>query len=184
LQFRRSVKDSPLILVDENNRAIGSESKNAVHRKGMLHRAFSIFLLDRRGRLLMQRRQADKYHSGSLWSNSCCGHPRWGRKTAAEARRRLGEELGLSAPLTFGFFARYRAALDKDVTENEFVYIYFGKSDAVPNPDPEEVSEIKYVSVAELERLRARAPQLLTYWLREYLTVYSNELKRCWRAAR
>src|SRR5262245_60091810 len=101
-----------LILVDERNRAAGVGGKNAVHRKGLLHRAFSIFIVDDKGRLLLQKRSATKYHSGGLWANSCCGHPRPGEPTVTAARRRLAEELAIEAPLTFGFFSRYRAALD------------------------------------------------------------------------
>jgi len=85
--------------------------QDAVHRAGALHRAFSIFIIDKRGRILLQQRAAQKYHSGELWANSCCGHPRPGERTVSAARRRLNEELGLSLPLTFGFFARYQANL-------------------------------------------------------------------------
>src|SRR5690349_14443430 len=94
-----------LILVDERNRAIGREEKWAVHKQGRLHRAFSIFLVDARGRLLLQRRSRAKYHSAGQWANSCCGHPRPGERTLAAARRRLREELGAGAALQFGFRA-------------------------------------------------------------------------------
>src|SRR5205085_8951 len=111
-----------------------------------LHRAFSIFIVDERGRILLQRRSAKKYHSGGLWANSCCGHPRPGEPTVAAARRRLAEELGLVAPLTFGFFSRYRADLDGGMQENEFVYVYFGPPTGAPEPDPAEVSEVEFAS--------------------------------------
>src|SRR5882672_3367199 len=116
-----------LILVDQRNRAIGRAEKWAVHVEGRLHRAFSIFLVDAHGRLLLQRRSRAKYHSAGLWANSCCGHPRPGERTVAAARRRLDEELGVGDPLRFGFFARYRAELDHGMQENEFVYVYFGR---------------------------------------------------------
>ncbi len=115
-----------LILVDEKNRAVGVAGKTSVHRAGLLHRAFSIFIVDDKGRILLQRRAREKYHSGGLLANSCCGHPRPGETTQAAARRRLTEELGIGAPLTFGFFSRYRADLDGGMQENEFVYVYFG----------------------------------------------------------
>src|SRR3979490_293525 len=101
--------EEQLILVDEANRAIGTGGKMAVHRAGALHRAFSIFVIDKRGRILLQQRAAQKYHSGELWANSCCGHPRPGERTVSAARRRLNEELGVTDPLSVGFFARYRA---------------------------------------------------------------------------
>ena len=118
--------DEPLILVDERNRAVGTAGKMAVHRAGLLHRAFSIFIVDARGRIVLQRRSAKKYHSAGLWANSCCGHPRPGERTLAAAHRRLHEELGISSPLVFGFYARYQADLDHGMHENEFVYVYFG----------------------------------------------------------
>ena len=86
--------NEPLILVDESNRAIGAAPKQAIHVAGLLHRAFSIFMVDARGRILLQQRNPRKYHSGGLWANSCCGHPRPGERTVTAARRRLNEELG------------------------------------------------------------------------------------------
>ena len=100
--------EEQLILVDERNRATGSAGKTAIHRSGLLHRAFSIFMVDGRGRIVLQQRSREKYHSGGLWANSCCGHPRPGERTYPAARRRLGEELGVTGELSFGFFARYR----------------------------------------------------------------------------
>ena len=119
--------EEQLILVDESNRATGHAGKTAVHRAGLLHRAFSIFMVDERGRMLLQQRSRKKYHSGGLWANSCCGHPRPGERTVTAARRRLGEELGVDGALSFGFFARYQAELDDGMHENEFVYVYFGR---------------------------------------------------------
>src|SRR5215216_3450594 len=95
-----------LILVSEKNRAIGQAEKLAVHEAGLLHRAFSIFLVDSGGRLLLQQRSRKKYHSAGLWANSCCGHPRPGESTLRAARRRLGEELGADARLRYAFQAR------------------------------------------------------------------------------
>ncbi|MBV8289625.1 MAG: NUDIX domain-containing protein, partial [Hyphomicrobiales bacterium] len=89
--------EEQLILVDERNRATGSAGKTAIHRAGLLHRAFSIFVVDARGRIVVQQRSPDKYHSGGLWANSCCGHPRCGERTIAAARRRLNEELGVTS---------------------------------------------------------------------------------------
>src|SRR5438045_6594578 len=132
--------DEQRILVDENNRAVGTGGKNAVHRAGLLHRAFSIFLVDAQGRLVLQQRHPHKYHSGGLWANSCCGHPRPGERTITAAARRLNEELGIDDSLRFGFFARYRADLDHGMHENEFVYVYFGAINGSPKRDPAEVA--------------------------------------------
>src|SRR5438477_12610607 len=138
--------DEQLILVDENNRAVGTGGKNAVHRAGLLHRAFSIFLVDAQGRLVLQQRHPHKYHSGGLWANSCCGHPRPGERTITAAARRLGEELGVTSTLSFGFFSRYRTALDHGMQENELVYVYFGRLESPPQPHPADVADVDYVS--------------------------------------
>jgi isopentenyl-diphosphate delta-isomerase len=163
------INNEPLILVDESNRAVGTGGKMDVHRAGLLHRAFSIFVVDARGRILLQQRNARKYHSGGLWANSCCGHPRPGDRTASAARRRLREELGISPPLTFGFFARYATDLDHGMRENEFVYVYFGLLESPPQPDPAEVSQLEWVSISALAQRIKREPNTFAYWLRHYI---------------
>jgi isopentenyl-diphosphate delta-isomerase len=173
--------DEKLILVDERNRATGTAGKTKIHRQALLHRAFSIFLVDPHGRLLLQKRQRDKYHSAGLWANSCCGHPRPGERTIRAAHRRLGEELGITSALTFGFFARYRAALDHGMHENEFVYVYFGPIEAPAQPNPREVSDITFVSVDELARRMEREPAAFTAWLRHYLKHHAAEIAKASR---
>jgi len=170
--------DEQLILVDEGNRAVGSGGKTAVHRAGLLHRAFSIFVVDEHGRILLQRRNPRKYHSGGLWANSCCGHPRPGERTMTAARRRLNEELGVDSPLAFGFFARYRAELDHGMTENELVYVYFGPLAGRPKPDPAEVAEVAFASPAEISRRIKREPDSFTYWLKHYFRHHYPEIAR------
>jgi isopentenyl-diphosphate delta-isomerase len=170
--------DESLILVDEHNRSTGSAGKNAVHRAGLLHRAFSIFLVDGRGRILLQRRSLEKYHSSGLWANSCCGHPRPGEQTLLAARRRLKEELGVDEPLSFGFFSRYRADLDRGMQENEFVYVYFGPLVSYLQPDPAEVSEVALLSPTEIKRRIARQPDAFTYWLKHYFQRHFAAISR------
>jgi isopentenyl-diphosphate delta-isomerase len=172
------MSEERLILVDEKNRAIGVDGKTAVHRKGVLHRAFSIFIVDDKGRILLQRRAREKYHSGGLLANSCCGHPRPGETTQAAARRRLTEELGIEAPLTFGFFSRYQAELGGGMQENEFVYVYFGPLTAQPNPDPAEVSDVEFASADEIAQRIARDPDAFVYWLRHYFENHGTEIAR------
>lgn len=177
-----------LILVDERNRATGHAEKWAVHQRGLLHRAFSIFLVDAAGRVLLQRRSRAKYHSGGLWANSCCGHPRPGERTAAAARRRLREELGADSPLNFGFRARYRTALPHGLTENEIVYVYFGPAPAVLQPNPDEVAGTTWTDFDDLRRDVRQRPGRYAYWLRYYLENHSaairTELHRVQRRAR
>jgi isopentenyl-diphosphate Delta-isomerase len=167
-----------LILVNEKNRAIGIGGKTPVHRAGLLHRAFSIFIVDDEGRILLQRRAREKYHSGGLLANSCCGHPRPGETTLVAARRRLTEELGIHAPLTFGFFSRYRADLDGGMQENEFVYVYFGPLVEQPKPNPAEVSHVEFASADEITGRIARQPDAFVYWLRHYFENHGSEIAR------
>jgi isopentenyl-diphosphate delta-isomerase len=177
-------RSDTLILVDERNRARGTAGKALVHRRALLHRAFSIFLVDGRGRLLLQQRQRGKYHSAGLWANSCCGHPRPGEPTARAAQRRLNEELGLASALTFGFFARYRAALDGGMHENEFVYVYFGPLEAEPKPDPAEISAIDLLTVEEVRRRIGRHPNSFAAWLKHYFRHHAREIATFADAAR
>ena len=167
-----------LILVDGRNRAIGRAEKWAVHQAGLLHRAFSIFLVEADGRLLLQQRSRAKYHSGGLWANSCCGHPRPGERTLAAARRRLGEELGATVPLRYAFRAQYCTALPNGLTENEIVYVFFGVAPPAFAPNPAEVSSLTRLSLPELKRDIARHPRRYAYWLRYYLKNHYAALRR------
>ena len=174
-----AVADELMILVDESNRALAAAPKQAVHRAGLLHRAFSIFMVDGRGRILLQQRNPRKYHSGGLWANSCCGHPRPGERTASAARRRLNEELGVSDPVTFGFFARYRADLDHGMRENEFVYVYFGRLRSPTKPDPAEVANLEFASLREISARIRRKPGAFTYWMKHYVQHHRADIARC-----
>lgn len=167
-----------LILVDAQNRAVGRAEKWAVHRAGLRHRAFSIFLVDPRGRMLLQQRSRAKYHSAGLWANSCCGHPRPGERTLAAARRRLREELGASAVLRYGFRAQYRTTLPNGLTEDEIVYVYFGLAPAALALDPSEVAQVAHLSLPELQGDIARRPQRYAYWLRHYMKNHLAALRQ------
>jgi len=175
--------EEQLILVDEGNRVTGSAGKTAVHRDGLLHRAFSIFLVDDRGRIVLQQRNPKKYHSGGLWANSCCGHPRPGERTMTAARRRLGEELGVATALSFGFFSRYRTVLDNGMHENEFVYVYFGRLESEPRPDPAEVADVARLSCAEIGRRIDEDPDSFAFWFKHYFRDHGPEIARLAKAA-
>jgi isopentenyl-diphosphate delta-isomerase len=174
----RAKSEEQLILVDEGNRATGSGGKTAVHRAGLLHRAFSIFLVDDRGRLVLQQRSLVKYHSGGLWANSCCGHPRPGEQTIVAARRRLNEELGVTASLSFGFFARYRTELDNGMQENEFVYVYFGRLAGEPRPDPAEIADVAFLSCDEITLRIKTDPNSFAFWFRHYFGNHAADIAR------
>lgn len=149
-----------------------------MHRDGLLHRAFSIFLVDREGSVLLQQRSRAKYHSGGLWANSCCGHPRAGERTLAAARRRLREELGAEAPLTYAFRAQYRTALPNGLTENEIVYVFFGPAPRALALDPGEASAVTWATVDELQKDIARRPEKYAYWLRYYMGNHAAAVRR------
>lgn len=153
-----------VILVDGDDRAIGQMEKLAVHREGLLHRAFSVFVFDGDGRLLLQRRASGKYHSPGLWSNTCCGHPRPGEDTLAAARRRLVEEMGLRCELVPVHAFVYRADLGNGLWEHELDHVFVGTTRNAPQPHPDEVAEWRAMPRAALEAELAHAPGAFTVW--------------------
>ncbi len=152
-------------LVDEQGHVLGHMEKLAAHREGLLHRAFSVFVFDGRGELLLQQRAAGKYHSPGLWSNSCCGHPRPGEAVGVAARRRLSEELGFSCELTEVFRFIYRVELADGLIEHELDHVFVGVSDVAPRPDPTEVSAVRSISRSALTTELERAPTSFSSWL-------------------
>ncbi|HYN84470.1 MAG TPA: isopentenyl-diphosphate Delta-isomerase [Pyrinomonadaceae bacterium] len=155
-----------LILVDARDREVGTGEKLTVHRDGALHRAFSVFVFDAAGRLLMQKRAAAKYHSAGLWSNTACGHPRPGEATERAARRRLREEMGFECGLRAAFEFVYRAELEGELVEHEYDHVFVGKHAGDPAPDPSEVEEWRWVSMDELRRGLREEPGRYSYWLK------------------
>ncbi len=155
-----------VILVDESDRAIGTMEKMEAHERGLLHRAFSIFLFNTRGELLLHQRAHDKYHSGGLWTNTCCSHPRDGETVEEAAHRRLMEEMGMEANMERAFHFIYRAELDHDLTEHELDHVLTGVTDAEPRINPEEVAAYRYVALDELSDELAAHPERFTAWFR------------------
>lgn len=153
-----------VILVDANDVEVGVGEKLATHRDGALHRAFSVFVVDAGGRFLLQRRASDKYHSGGLWSNTCCSHPRPGETNLAAARRRLVEEMGFICPLEHVFSFIYRADVGGGLIEHEYDHVFLGRFDGEPAPDPAEVSEWRWVEPAALLQEATRRPGDFTHW--------------------
>jgi len=171
-----------VILVDEEDRDLGADEKAAAHAAGRLHRAFSIFVFDRSGRLLLQRRAAGKYHSGGQWSNTCCGHPRPGEELEEAARRRLREEMGFECPLVKVGTYRYTARLDNGLIENELDHLLAGEFDGAPAPDPGEAEDWRWVDPDALRREIAAASQRFTPWLRGSLERVLTAARRAPRA--
>lgn len=169
-----------IILVDEADRVVSPAGKLQGHRDGLLHRAFSIFIFNRDGDCLIQKRAATKYHSAGKWANSCCGHPRPGEPTGKAARRRLEEETGLNMPLIYGFKSRYVARLDNQMIENEIPHLFFGRTASQPRPNAEEIEAIDWVSLEDLEADTRSNPARYAVWLCHYLEKHAEAL-RFWR---
>jgi len=164
---------------------IGSMEKYEAHEKGLLHRAFSVFLFNDQDELLLQQRALSKYHCGGLWTNSCCSHQRLGETNVEAAKRRLMEELGITAmdlQDTFSFV--YKAQFDNGLTEHEFDYVLFGKFNGTPEFNEEEVAETKYLNRQEIQDAIQQAPQQFTPWFKliyerafdTYFSIYKNKL--------
>jgi isopentenyl-diphosphate Delta-isomerase len=154
-----------VVLVDENDTPVGTADKIQAHRAGLLHRAFSVFVADRRNRLLLQQRAAGKYHSGGLWSNTCCSHPGPGEDVLAAARRRLQDEMGLRCELAFVFRFLYRAEMAGGWIEHELDHVFLGRVDEDPTADPGEVQAWRWVAVQQLAEDLCRHPERFTPWL-------------------
>ena len=165
-----------LILVDAQDREVGFKDKLEAHVEGALHRAVSVFVFDAERRLLLQKRARTKYHSGGLWSNTACGHPRPGEPTLTAARRRLREEMGFDCELREAFEFLYRAELDGELVEHEYDHVFVGTHEGAPAPDPSEVEDWRWVTLDELRRDLRAAPRRYSYWLK---TVFEGDH---WRA--
>lgn len=155
-----------VVLVNTLDQAQGTMEKMSAHKKGILHRAFSVFILNSKGELLLQQRAHHKYHSGGLWTNTCCSHPRDGETVIEAGVRRLQEEMGMKCQLAKGFDFIYRSELDGGLVEHEFDHVLFGRSDVPPVPNPEEVSNYKYVSFTEMRNEMTAHPDDFTTWFR------------------
>jgi isopentenyl-diphosphate Delta-isomerase len=155
-----------VIIVDPNDTAIGVKDKQNAHVDGTLHRAFSVFVFDSARRMLLQRRAITKYHSGGLWSNTCCSHPRPGESTAVAAQRRLFEEMGFHCPIETAFSFVYRADVGGGLIEHEYDHVFIGHFDGDPAPTPAEVEAWRWVDVPTLQREVRQQPGRFTYWFR------------------
>ena len=155
-----------VILVDADDNVIGTMPKMEAHVKGKLHRAFSVFIFNTKGELLLQQRARGKYHSGGKWTNTCCSHPRFGEDTLDAAHRRLDEEMAMTCDLKHEFSFVYSADMSEGISENEYDHVFFGVSDKLPNPDPMEVEGYKYISMKELKKDMESSPDAYTAWLK------------------
>lgn len=155
-----------VILVDTDDREIGTMEKLEAHEKGLLHRAFSIFLFNDRGEMLIHRRALTKYHCGGQWSNTCCSHPEKGKDLNDCLRDKLFQEMGIAAEVEKAFEFTYRAEMENGLTEHEYDHVYIGRYNDAPRPNPEEVCDWRYVSMPALEAELRNEPEKFTPWFR------------------
>lgn len=153
-----------VILVDEQDSPCGVMEKMQAHEEARLHRAFSVFIFDHEGKMLLQQRAFTKYHSGGLWTNACCSHPRPDEATHAAASRRLREELGFETPIQKIFDFTYKAAFDNGLTEYEFDHVFVGLYHSTMQLNPDEVSNTVYLSMEEISRALHNTPEQYTAW--------------------
>ena len=153
-----------LILVNERDEQVGTMEKMEAHRKGVFHRAFSVFIFNNNGDMLLQQRADGKYHSAKLWTNACCSHPRPGETALAGAQRRLREELGFAVTLKKAFEFTYRASFDNGLTEHEYDHVFIGEYGGEILPDPAEVKAYCYKSMEIIRKELQETPDKYTAW--------------------
>lgn len=162
-----SFDDEPLVLVDADDRELGFLDKAAAHRgAGTLHRAFSLFVFNDAGELLLQRRADGKRLWGGYWSNTCCSHPRRGETMDTAVHRRLREELGIDCPLRFLFKFEYHAQFDADGAEHELCWVYAGRNNEMPQVNSNEIAATRSVAAAALDAEMAAQPESFTPWFK------------------
>jgi isopentenyl-diphosphate delta-isomerase len=158
------MQQDEVILVNEQDEPIGSMEKMEVHRKALLHRAFSVFIINRKGDMLLQQRARKKYHSPGLWTNACCSHPRPGETTQDAAARRLSEELGFTTGLSKIFAFTYRSEFENGLTEFEYDHVFLGVYDGSIAPDPNEVNDYCFKTMDEIQANLGSNPLHYTVW--------------------
>jgi isopentenyl-diphosphate delta-isomerase len=169
-----------VILVSENDDAIGTMEKMEAHRRGVLHRAFSVFIFDQHGRMLLQQRALHKYHSGGLWTNACCSHPRPGEETVLAASRRLKEELGFQTSLQPMFQFTYKAEFENGLTEYEFDHVFFGMYEGAVVQNEEEVMNFQFETVEKIAERITLEPENFTAWFRIAFPGVKRWYKNVW----
>ena len=155
-----------VVLVDEGDRQLGIMEKMAAHIVPRLHRAFSIFIFNSKGEMLLQQRAFSKYHSPGLWTNTCCSHPRNGESLETATSRRLMEEMGMRCDLHEVFTFIYKAPVGLGLIEHEYDHVFFGQSDNLPSINPDEVASYKYMSLDAIAMDMKTHPEAYTEWFK------------------
>ena len=168
--------EEQVILVNTDDEPIGLMGKLEAHQKGVLHRAFSVFITNSQGEIMLQQRAHEKYHSPGLWTNTCCSHQRAGETTLAAAHRRLYEEMGFDTELTPLFHFIYKASVDNGLTEHELDHVVVGRYDGVPVINREEVADWSWKSLEWIKNDLQKKPDLYTAWFRIIFEQYAHHL--------
>lgn len=160
------MKEELVILVNEKDEQVGVMEKIEAHEKALLHRAFSVFILNKNNEVMLQQRAAEKYHSPLLWTNTCCSHQRAGETNIEAGKRRLKEEMGFEVPLKDVFNFIYKAPFSNGLTEHEFDHVMIGYYDEEPNINPEEVEAWKWMSIENIKMDMEKHPESYTEWFK------------------
>lgn len=158
-----------IIQVDKNDREIGPVEKMEAHRKAILHRAFSILVFNSKNELLLHKRASEKYHSPNLWTNTCCSHPRFNESLNNAVYRRLQEEMGFTCELKEIFSFIYKIEFEDDLFEHEFDHVFIGSYEGEINPNTEEVSDYKWLTLEDIEKDISINPNDYTFWFKRLM---------------
>jgi isopentenyl-diphosphate delta-isomerase len=166
------VQREEVVLISAEDVAYGSMEKIQAHREGLLHRAFSVLIINDAGEMLIHQRALGKYHSAGAWSNACCGHPRPNETTQTAAERRLHEEMGFTVPLKKLYHFTYKTDLGNGLSEHEFDHVFLGVYNNAPLPNPTEVADWRYVSIDRLQQELKLKPEQFSFWFRLIMTEF------------
>ena len=155
-----------IILVNERDEPIGTMGKMEAHQQALLHRAFSVFIFNEKGEMLLQKRSAEKYHSGGLWTNACCSHPKPGESLIEAAEKRLKEEMGFKANMKKAFDFIYKASFENGLTEYEFDHVFIGYYNGPILPEKTEVSDYCFLSMENILKFIESHPRHFTVWFK------------------
>ena len=172
------MEEEKVILVNEKDEPIGLMPKMEAHEKGLLHRAFSVFVFNDKNELMLQQRALSKYHSPGLWTNTCCSHQREGESNIGAGKRRLQEEMGFTTDLKDTMAFIYKAPFDNGLTEHEFDHILVGNFNAVPNLNPEEVSAWKWMKLEDVQKDMQTHPERYTEWFKIIFDKYYQSIQQ------
>ena len=171
------MKEEEVILVDVNDTPVGTMPKMEAHEKAILHRAFSVFILNKEGQLMLQQRALHKYHSPGLWTNTCCSHQRMGETNLEAGARRLQEEMGFETPLEELFSFIYKAPFDNGLTEHELDHVLLGHHNAVPEINTEEVASWKWMYLDQVAKEIITMPDQYTVWFKIIFDRFYKHIK-------